>query len=113
MCHNMSMMTPPRTIGVLTFHRCINYGSYWQARCLVEGLRARGHDAVILDHDSRRVNITEWKCGLRPVLPTPVPKRDHALYGVKMLRFFRAFSSMPRSQRFALEDPAGMESFEM
>ena len=23
-------------IGVLTFHRCINYGSYWQARCLVE-----------------------------------------------------------------------------
>ncbi|MEZ2223471.1 response regulator transcription factor [Rhizobium sp. RCC_161_2] len=20
-------------VGVLTFHRCINYGSYWQARC--------------------------------------------------------------------------------
>ena len=29
-------------IGVLTFHRCINYGSYWQARSLVEGLRSRG-----------------------------------------------------------------------
>ena len=27
--------------GVLTFHRCINYGSYWQARCLMEGLRRR------------------------------------------------------------------------
>src|SRR5690349_8232637 len=40
-------------IGVLTFHRCINYGSYWQARCLVDGLRARGHDAVLLDHHSR------------------------------------------------------------
>ena len=30
-------------VGVLTFHRCINFGSYWQARCLVEGLRSRGH----------------------------------------------------------------------
>ena len=28
-------MAVSRTIGVLTFHRCINYGSYWQARCLV------------------------------------------------------------------------------
>jgi hypothetical protein len=51
-------------IGILTFHRCINYGSYWQARCLVEGLRARGHHAAILDHDSRRINIAEWKCAL-------------------------------------------------
>ena len=29
-------------VGVLTFHRCINYGSYWQARCLVEAIAARG-----------------------------------------------------------------------
>ena len=36
-------------VGVLTFHRCINYGSYWQARCLVEAIAARGHDAVLLD----------------------------------------------------------------
>jgi hypothetical protein len=33
--------SPIRRVGVLTFHRCINYGSYWQARCLVEGLRKR------------------------------------------------------------------------
>ena len=53
-----------KKIGVLTFHRCINYGSYWQARCLVEGLRARGHDAVLLDHDSPQVNRAEWRCAL-------------------------------------------------
>src|SRR5437867_7124074 len=51
---------PQRKVGVLTFHHCINYGSYWQARCLVEGLRARGHDAVILDHRSRRADAAEW-----------------------------------------------------
>jgi hypothetical protein len=30
-------------VRILTFHKCINYGSYWQARCRVEVLRARGH----------------------------------------------------------------------
>src|SRR3546814_5805670 len=64
-------MSRPRKIGVLTFHRCINYGSYWQARCLVEGLRQRGHDAVLLDHDSPLVNRAEWRCALQPLLPTP------------------------------------------
>src|SRR5690606_27642994 len=46
-----NMPTLPK-IGILTFHRCINYGSYWQARCLIEGLRRMGADAVLLDHDS-------------------------------------------------------------
>jgi hypothetical protein len=100
------------TVGVLTFHRCINYGSYWQARCLVEGLRARGHDAVLLDHDSRRVNHLEWRCALRPVLPTPVPPSDRALYRRKIHAFFEAFSALPLSRRFSLEDPADMESFD-
>src|SRR5918912_590254 len=98
-------MPRPRKIGVLTFHRCINYGSYWQARCLVEGLRARGHDAVLLEHHSARVNRAEWRCGFQPVLPTPVPKRDYPLYGVKMLKFFRAFAALPRSRRFELDLP--------
>ena len=61
----------PGKIGVLTFHRCINYGSYWQARCLVEGLRAAGHDAILLDHVSERVNRAEWRCALSPHLPAP------------------------------------------
>jgi hypothetical protein len=100
-------------IGILTFHRCINYGSYWQARCLAEGLRARGHRAVILDHDSHRVNLVEWKCALQPVLPTAVPKSDYPLYREKVLRFFRAFHSLPLSPRFPLDDPSQMESYDL
>lgn len=102
-----------RKIGVLTFHRCINYGSYWQARCLVEGLRARGHDALLIDHDSWKINVSEWKCGFQPVLPAPVPKKDYFHYGLKMCRFFRAFSSLPSTSRFVLEKPADMERFDL
>jgi hypothetical protein len=106
-------MNPLRKTGVLTFHRSINYGSYWQARCLVEGLRARGHSVVIADHDSWRINVAEWKCGLRPVLPSHVSKSDSVLYGLKMLKLSRAFSMLPRSARFALENPSTMESFDL
>ncbi len=39
-----------RPIGILTFHRCINDGSHWQARCLVEAVRATSRGAALLDH---------------------------------------------------------------
>lgn len=100
-------------IGVLTFHRCINYGSYWQARCLVEGLRARGHEAVILDHDSRRVNLAEWKCAFQPVLPTAVPVTDYPLYRQKIQKFFRLFEALPLSPRFQLDNPAEMGEYDL
>src|SRR3954466_3888030 len=92
-------MNPQDKIGVLTFHRCINYGSYWQARCLVEGLRARGRETVLLEHHSSRVNLAEWRCALQPVLPTPVPKSDHSLYADKIRKFFNAFAALPCSPR--------------
>lgn len=92
-------------IGVLTFHRCINYGSYWQARCLAEGLRSLGHDAVILDHDSARVNLAEWKCALRP---TPDGGPDRSAYRRKTQRFFRAFEALPLSPRFPVDQPERM-----
>jgi hypothetical protein len=100
-------------VGVLTFHRCINYGSYWQARCLAEGLIARGYNTDIIDHDSRKVNLAEWKCGFRPVLPTPVPKLDYPLYRAKMEAFFRAFCTLPLSKRFDLQQPEQMESYDV
>ena len=103
----------PLKIGVLTFHRCINYGSYWQTRCLVEGLQARGHDVVVLDHQSRRVNLVEWKCALQPVLPSAVPKSDHALYRQKIEKFFPIFDNLPLSAPFSLEDPSEMEEFDL
>ncbi|MDQ3292220.1 MAG: polysaccharide pyruvyl transferase family protein [Bacteroidota bacterium] len=105
--------TPVLKIGVLTFHRCINYGSYWQARCLAEGLQTRGHKVEILDHDSHRVNMLEWTCAFQPVLPTSVPKSDYPLYREKILKFFRLFDSLPLSQRFQLENPAEMENYDV
>ena len=105
-------MTSQQKVGVLTFHRCINYGSYWQARCLVEGLRARGLDAVILDHQSRRVNVAEWRCAFRPSLPTPTPTEDYPLYRAKMRKFFDLFDGLPLSPRFDLNDPATMEAYD-
>lgn len=92
-------------IGILTFHRCINYGSYWQARCLAEGLRTRGHDVVILDHASRRIDLAEWKCAFRPTLPDATPKADYPRYREKILRFFRAIAALPLSTRFPLDAP--------
>lgn len=102
---------PASRVGVLTFHRCINYGSYWQARCLVDELRARGHDAALLDHRARAVNVAEWRCALQPGLPERAPLPDRARYAVKMLRFFRAFSRLPLSRRFPLDDPTRLEPF--
>jgi hypothetical protein len=100
-------------VGVLTFHRCINYGSYWQARSLVEGLRARGLEAVLLDHDSGRVNLAEWRCALSPMLPAAVPPADRPLYRDKICKFLHALASLPLSRRFSLEDSAEMESFDV
>jgi hypothetical protein len=100
-------------IGILTFHRCINYGSYWQSRCLAGELIQRGHQVAILDHQSKRVNLAEWKCALQPVLPTPVPVTDHPLYRQKIRKFFKAFESLPLSPAFPLEDPSLMEEYEM
>jgi hypothetical protein len=102
-----------RRIGVLTFHRCINYGSYWQARCLVEGLRQRGHDAVLLDHQSREVTWAEWRCAFQPTLPERTPRARYRLYASKARKFLRAFDALPQSPRFPLHDPGAMEPQDM
>ena len=104
---------PLKHVGVLTFHRCINYGSYWQARCLVEGLRARGAEAVLLEHRSERVDRAEWRCALQPALPARASRRERQLYAGKTRKFFEAFAGLPLSPPFPLEDPAEMEPCEV
>lgn len=104
------MMSP---VAVLTFHRCINYGSYWQARCLVEGLRARGRDAVLLDHRSSRIDRAEWRCALRPVPGAWGEREDQEVYAAKARKFFAAFRSLPLSREFALDDPVSAGHFEL
>jgi hypothetical protein len=103
-----TLPTTPQRIGVLTFHRCINYGSYWQARCLVEGLRSRGHDAVILNHFDAAVNVAEWRCALRPTLPNPVPTEDVAQYACKTRKVLAEVENLPLSQTFDLDDPESL-----
>lgn len=101
------------SIGVLTFHRCINYGSYWQARCLVEGLRSRGHDAVLLDHRSTRIDWAEWRCALRPAPGTWGEWEDRNAYAAKARRFFAAFEQLPMSRPFGLDDPEAAPPVEL
>lgn len=100
-----------RKIGILTFHRCINYGSYWQARCLVEGLNAMDVPSVLLEHRSARANRAEWRCAMQPTLPVPTSREDRSRYAGKMRKFFAAFDRLPLSRPFELECPAGMEEY--
>lgn len=95
-----------RKVGVLTFHRSINYGSYWQARCLVEGLRARGLDAEILDHRSRRVEWREARNAFQPTLPVRTDPRHFAALGRKTRALIAAVNALPLSPPFPLEDAA-------
>jgi hypothetical protein len=99
-------------LGVLTFHRCVNNGSYWQARCLVEGLRRRGHGAVILDHHSDRVAVAERRCALRPTLPTPVPSSDRPLYRSKVHKFSAVVAGLPMSPAFDLDRPSTLDAYD-
>ncbi len=100
---------PPDRIGVLTFHRCINYGSYWQARCLVEGLRDLGYSAVLMDHRSPEVDRAEWRCALAPV---PGERGDRESYVRKARAFFEAFEQLPQSRTFPLDHPENAETFD-
>ncbi|MBB3691741.1 polysaccharide pyruvyl transferase family protein [Sphingomonas sp. BK580] len=99
------MTATPRKVGILTFHRCINYGSYWQARCLTEGLRSLGHDARLLDHHSDQVARAEWRCSFQPTLPERTRRADLPAYKIKGRKFVAAFDRLPQSPRFPLHRP--------
>jgi hypothetical protein len=100
---------PCRTIGILTFHRCINYGSYWQARCLVEGLRGRGENAVLLDHACRDIERTEWRAAMQPLLPKRSSRSEIRSYATKARRFEGAIAELPLSAGFSLHRPGEMQ----
>jgi polysaccharide pyruvyl transferase WcaK-like protein len=93
-------------VGVLTFHKCINYGSYWQARCMVDALRARGHEVELLDHDCRCIRRAEVRCALQPKLPERTPRHELSIYAKKARRFVDAVADLPLSQPFSLHEPA-------
>ena len=105
------LMASP-AVGILTFHRCINYGSYWQARCLAEGLEARGLSVELLDHDCAEVRRSEYRCALRPTLPEPTPARHRAAYKAKARAFEPAFADLPLSRRFSLHDASDLPAYD-
>ncbi len=102
----------PRKIGVLTFHKCINYGSYWQARCLVEGLRAQGHDADLLDHHCDGVEKAEARCAYQPKLPERTRRSELPAYTAKTRKFIDAIGALPLSRRFSLHEPEAAGSYD-
>lgn len=96
-------------IGVLTFHRCVNYGSYWQARALVEGLQRDGRDVVLLDHHSRSAERAEARNAFQPVRPVRTARSDYPALAAKARSFAQAISSLPLSRPFPLEEPEAMD----
>lgn len=101
-----------RKIGVLTFHKCINYGSYWQARCLVEGLRQQGFDAELIDHHSDRVLRAEVRCAFQPTLPVRSSRAHMRGYAAKVRNFLDAFAHLPMSAPVPLERPEEIADYE-
>src|SRR5947209_19222126 len=99
-------------VGVLTFHKCINYGSYWQARCLVEWIRGRGHEAELMDHDCLCIRRAEAKCALQPTLPARTPRDELGMYAAKTRRFIEAMDLLPLSRRFSLHDPGKAKEYD-
>lgn len=105
-------MAVSKRIGVLTFHRCINYGSYWQARALVEGLQQRGFAAELLDHRNPEVTTAEWRCAFQPTLPERSPRADFRDYAAKTRRFLDAFERLPESAPFPLDAEVAPDGYE-
>jgi Polysaccharide pyruvyl transferase len=101
-----------KKVGVLTFHKCINYGSYWQARSLVEGLRRRGHDAELLDHDCNSIRRAEVRCAFQPKLPERTPRAEMRQYASKTRKFVDAIRALPMSRSFPLHEPQAMGRYD-
>lgn len=99
-------------VGVLTFHACINYGSYWQARCLVEAIAALGHEAVLLDHRSVEVERRELRCAFQPTLPERTPPAHFPALAAKVRAFREASAGLPRSAPFDLDTPPDLAAFD-
>src|SRR5689334_17722087 len=99
-------------VGVLTFHKCVNYGSYWQARCLLEWLKNRGHQVELMDHDCSCIQRAEAHCALQPKLPARTPPNELKAYATKTRRFIEAVAHLPLSRRFSVHEPEAASGYD-
>lgn len=75
-------------IGILTFHRAVNYGALLQAYALYEFLKALGHDAYMIDY--RPVYITDRYRPYELIMPSG----DLSL-PLKLKYVLRSFMAVP------------------
>ncbi len=101
----------PLRVGILTFHRCVNYGAYWQVRCLSRGLEALGHEVRILNYTSRGSAWREVRHALTRT--RPAPKHDVLPLVIKALKFFRAQQGLPLTRLFSLHNPPSFSDFDV
>jgi len=96
-------------IALLTFHRCVDYGSHWQARCLLAGLARRGHEVILADHACDRVRRAALACALAPLGGGADERADVPQQVAKIRAFRRAVADLPLGRRFDLARPDTME----
>ncbi len=101
-----------KKIGILTFHRCINYGAYWQVRCLSDFFRRAGHDVQVLDYRSKAYYVREFDHAIRPFRPLVV-KRDFPSLMTKTMKFVFAQQRLKRTPLFSLTDPPNFSEFDL
>jgi hypothetical protein len=100
-----------KRVGILTFHRCINYGAYWQVRSLTDYFRSEGHDVQVLDYRSKRYFSKELQHALRPF--RPAPKTDVFRFLLKTVKFIRAQQRMDRTPMFSLHSPPNFSDYDL
>ena len=100
-----------KKIGILTFHRCVNYGAYWQVRCLSDFFVRSGYEPQVLDYSWRGFFVKEISHALRPF--RGAPKTDVLRFAAKTLRCYRAQQGIRRTRRFLLSNPPDFSDFDL
>jgi hypothetical protein len=100
-----------KKIGILTFHRCVNYGAYWQVRYLTEYFKRQGYEPQVLDYGWRGFFVKEIGHALRPF--RGAPKSDVLRFGAKTLKCYRAQQKIRRTPSFPLRNPPDFSEFDL
>jgi len=98
-------------IGILTFHRCVNYGAYWQVRCLSDFFKRAGYEPQVLDYGWKGFLVREIGHALRPF--RGAPKSDVFRFGVKTLKCYGAQQRLRRTPGFSLRSPPDFSDFDL
>lgn len=85
-------------IGILTFHREINFGAYIQAYMLQKHLKSNGYDAVIIDYQSPESKKGNFNAFIRAKVRRPKELLQNAL---KISKFKKAQNKIKTTDHFS------------